>query len=453
MKRSIEKELKKWKDDNRRKPLLLRGARQVGKTFLIRKFAQEQFENCVEINFERQPELRSLFDTLVPHEVVKTIQLSKNIQLIPGKTLLFLDEIQDCPHAIMALRYFKEEMPDLHIIGAGSLLEFTLNDDNFRMPVGRIQFLYLYPLSFREFLDATGNEHLHEYLKTIDLTVKIQPLIHQQLLNLVKIYMVLGGMPAVVEDYRIRNDIHSCQEIQTDLLATYRSDFGKYSTKTQHKYLQLLFEKAPGLIAQWFKYSKVDPDVQSRDLKIALNQLCDAGLIHLVHATSAEDLPLVSSLNTKKFKLLFLDIGLVYRALRLDANLLLREDILLVNRGALAEQFVGQQLLTVMNSRESGRLFFWNREAKNSSAEIDYVINVDADIIPIEVKAGVTGRMKSLKMFMESKKSLLGIRISEEPFSQNGNILNVPFYLIDEIAILTRSIIDRSSQLDGRFQD
>lgn len=256
MRRNIEKDLKKWKDDRHRKPLLLRGARQVGKTYIVEKFARDNFSNYIEINFERKPELCQIFDTLEPKRIVTALELATNSQVVPGETLVFLDEIQECPKAIMALRYFKEEMPELHLIGAGSLLEFVLNDENFRMPVGRIQFLYLYPLSFFEFLTASGNEKLRKYLNEIDLSFPIEEAIHQRLLDLIREYMILGGMPAIIHEYLLQQNVQSCQEIQTDLLATYRADFGKYARTSQHKYLQLLFERAPGLVAQWFKYSK-----------------------------------------------------------------------------------------------------------------------------------------------------------------------------------------------------
>lgn len=185
---------------------------------------------------------------------------------------------------------------------------------------------------------------------------------------------------------------------------------------------------------------KIDPDIQSRELKVALGQLCDAGLLYLVHATSANGLPLISTINRKKFKLLFLDVGLVHRAMHLDIQLLMQEDLLLINRGAIAEQFVGQQLLANMNRREPAKLFFWTREAKSSAAEVDFVMNVDSQIVPIEVKAGATGRLRSLKIFLERKKCPLGIRVSQSKLSWNKDVLSIPFYLIEEIPRLVRQV-------------
>lgn len=433
MERDIEKELLNWKDSPLRSPLLLRGARQVGKSWIVEKFGGDHFENIVTINFEQRPEAKACFDTLLPLSIVASLELLASSRIVPQKTLLFLDEIQNCPQAIMALRYFKEQLPALHVIGAGSLLEFTLNDEEFSMPVGRIQSLYLCPLSFNEFLSAVGRQNLRDYLKTVSLQSPPPKVIHDELLKLVREYVALGGMPAVVSGYLQTKSPYQAQDIQSDILFTYRNDFGKYAKKTKHKYLNLLFEKAPGLIGMWFKYSKIDPESNARDLKLALQQLCQAGLLYQVHHTSASGLPLIATQNERKFKLLFLDVGLVKRACLLDTPLLFKEDLLLVNQGVLSEQFVGQELLAYSDKKDLGHLFFWVREAKSSGAEVDFLITNQDQIIPIEVKSGATGRLKSLKIFMEEKKSPLGIRISSLPLSFEQNVLSVPFYMIAEI--------------------
>lgn len=438
MKRDIEKDLLAWKVQKNRLPLLIRGARQVGKTFTVLKFGKEHFTSLVSINFEQQPEFIDCFSTLDPKQIVAAIELLSKQKIIPGKTLLFLDEIQECPRAIISLRYFKEQLPELHVIGAGSLLEFILNDENFRMPVGRVEFLFMKPLSFGEFLDATGNAILREELKSTTLQKPIQNVIHNMLLNLVRQYINLGGMPAVVYEYSLTGDLQRCQEIQSALLATYRDDFGKYAKKIDYKNLRLLFEKAPGMIAQWFKYSKIDPDIRSRDLKSALEKLYDAGLIYLVYASSASGLPLIATMNSKKFKLLFLDIGLAKRSFHIDLELFFNEDLMLINKGALAEQFVGQELLAISNKREPPQLFFWVREQRGSSAEVDFLFPVDSQIIPIEVKAGSVGTLRSLKIYMDEKKAKLGIRISQQPLNRESNILTVPLYLVEEVPRLVK---------------
>lgn len=440
MHRDIEHELINWKKQKNPIPLLLRGARQVGKSYIIEKVGQEYFDQLVTINFELQPEMIRCFDSLQPDEIIKAIFLLTRQKIEPGKTLLFLDEIQDCPNAIRALRYFKEKLPNQHVIGAGSLLEFTLNDADFRMPVGRVQSLYLKPFSFKEYLTSSGNNQLREWIEGIDLHSKITESVHEHLLSLVREYMVLGGMPAVLQSYFTTRDIGDCMNIQTALLNTYRQDFGKYAKKSDYRYLQRLFEKIPGLIGENFKYSKVDPDMKSRDIKDALYMLQNAGLTYPVYSTSASRVPLASLVNEKKFKVLFLDVGLVTRTGKLESELLLNKNIILANRGMLAEQFVGQELLAYASCHEEANLYFWSREQRSSMAEVDYVTTVDAEIIPVVVKAGTTGHLKSLKLFMQEKNSSLGLRISQQPLSYVDNILSLPLYMTGEIQRLIKSV-------------
>jgi uncharacterized protein len=438
MHREIETELIQWKNSLDRLPLLLRGARQVGKTFIVEKFGKEHFTSFLFINLEQKQEFHASFESLDPQKIIAELELLSGQKIIPGETLLFLDEIQECPRAIMAFRYFKEQMPMLHLIGAGSLLEFALNDESFKMPVGRVAFLYLQPLSFVEFLEASGSGLLREQLKKISLKNSPSAAVHNHLLNFVREYTILGGMPAVVKKYLLTKSFLESQYTQTNLLNSYSRDFGKYAKKAIHLNLQLLFEKAPGLVGQWFKYKNVNPDTPPKDIKTALHQLYQAGILHPIHATSAAGIPLVINKNEKKFKLLFLDVGLVKRACRLDSELLLKQDIFLLNEGALAEQLVGQELLAYQDKHEFPELYFWGREQKNSNAEVDYLTIVDGQIIPVEVKSGARGKLKSLKMFMEERNTKIGIKISQAPLSLDQNILSIPFYLISELSRLVR---------------
>lgn len=438
MLRAIEKDLLNWKHRQTRLPLLLRGARQVGKTYIVEKLGNTHFDQLLSINFELQPELKTCFDTIEPQDILNNLSLITRKKLRPGKDLLFLDEIQDCPNAIRAMRYFKEKLPELHIIGAGSLLEFTLNDANFRMPVGRIESLYLKPLSFKEYLEALGYQDLSAYLENLTLKDTIPDVIHQQLIKLTREYMVLGGMPAVVKAYIETQDLYQCQMLQTSLLNTYRNDFGKYANKIEHKYLQHIFEKIPGFVAEQIKYSKIDADMRSREIKTALKMLEDASLIYPIYATTASGIPLISLINEKKFKLLFLDVGLMMRSSQLETELLFKEDLLLVHRGKLAEQFVGQELLASFSATEKAQIFFWAREKSSSIAEVDFITNVYSQIVPIEVKAGTTGTLKSLQLFMNEKQTPLGVRISQLPFSSDGKILSLPFYMVNELSRLVK---------------
>jgi predicted AAA+ superfamily ATPase len=446
MERDIEKDLLDWKKKTDHMPILLRGARQVGKSYVVEKFGREKFDNLLTINFELQPELASCFETLNPLEILPKLSLLTRSKIEIGKTLLFLDEIQDCPNAIRALRYFKERLPELHVISAGSLLEFTLNDADFRMPVGRVQSLYLKPLSFKEYLTAVGYRDLREFIEQVDFKQSIADPIHHLLLKQVRNYMSLGGMPSVLKSYlssgltELDNkpqhfDFSQCRLQQAILLNNYRQDFGKYAKHTQITHLQRVFEKAPGMVGDHFKYSKVDPDVRSYHIKSALELLQYAGLVYYIYSTSASGIPLMTLMNEKKFKVLFLDVGLMVYASRVEAELLL-DDIILLNRGAIAEQFVGQELLAYAPNYEEARLYFWCREKKSSMAEVDFVITIGSKIIPIEVKTGSTGQLKSLHLLMHEKNMQLGIRISQHPLHFDGRILSIPIYMVSEISRL-----------------
>lgn len=440
MKRDIEESLHVWVEKRNRKPLILRGARQVGKTYLVEHVLKNAFSRFVKIDFEQTREAIHCFDTLIPEKIIGRLEVQSGKPIIPGETLLFLDEIQVCPAAIMALRYFKEQMPNLHVIAAGSLLEFALNDANFSMPVGRVEYLFLKPLSFSEFLVATGNELLRDRLATCSLTSPPDDVLHRKALECVREYMILGGMPAVIEEYRTSKSWLNSQHEQSIILNTYRDDFGKYAKDSQLKYLQTLFDKAPGFIGENFQYTKVDSHTDPRQIRMALEKLSYAGLIAQVYAVSASGLPLLHTKNEKKFKLYFLDIGLVNRAMRLDLELLLQEDLMLLNRGSLAEQFVAQELLAYSDRHEPRQLFYWTREKLGSSAEVDFVIQDETMIIPLEVKAGTTGRLRSLHLFIEEKKSPIAIRISQYPLHFQEGILSVPLYLVKEIPRLLNEI-------------
>lgn len=351
--------------------------------------------------------------------------------------MLFFDEIQNCPEAITALRYFKEQMPQLHIIGAGSLLEFALNDVKLHMPVGRIQFLYMKPLSFYEYLAAKGRQTLLSHINNATLENPPSDIAHQELLKLVKEYLAIGGMPAVVDYYLKYQDLHACQNLQTNLLATYRNDFGKYAKLTKHKYLQQVFIKAPNLIGKQVKYANIDTDSKAIDIKEAITLLSQAGILYKVNASSCSGLPLNALINEKKFKLLFIDSGLMSRASRINLSDLLSQDLSLLNQGATCEQFVGQELIAYQNPEKEPELYFWERDKKGSQAEVDYVININSHIIPIEVKSGKIGKLKSLKQFMSEKNTPLGVQISAQSLCIKDNILTIPLYMIGELGRLS----------------
>lgn len=439
MKRFITQKLLIWKESPSRMPLLIRGARQTGKTYVIEDFGQRYFENQVTINFELYPEYKSCFGSLQPENILLQLRALSRQPLVPGKTLLFLDEIQECPEAIQALRYFKEQLPDLHVVGAGSLLEFALKEAEFSMPVGRVEFLYLYPMNFIEFLYALGEDALISLLEQADFEIGLPVAIHERCLALLRLYTIVGGMPAVVQSYIQERDMERVQSLQINLLATYRHDFGKYATHVQQPYCQAIFNKMPEVVSKHFKYVDIDPGLDSRHLKSALRLLIMAGLVIPVKQCGATGLPLNANINEKKFKLLFLDIGLVKAAGKLDTAVLLQGEFLEIRDGALAEQFIGQQLLSIQPVYDQAMLFYWQRDKKGSQAEIDYLIAHKEQIIPLEVKAGSTGRLRSLQNFIQEKKVPYGIQLSAKPLQKQDKILTIPAYMVNEIPRLLNS--------------
>jgi predicted AAA+ superfamily ATPase len=394
----------------------------------------------VTINFELDPEYINCFLDLDPKVIINAIVALKKTKITPGKTLLFLDEIQDCPNAIVALRYFHEKMPELHIVSAGSLLEFTLREENFSMPVGRVESIYLKPMSFDEFLVAYGYTDLIENLHNLKIGDTLNSAIEHKAQKLLHEYFITGGMPNVVRQYIANQDLHEVKILQASILDTYRRDFGKYAKGARVNYLRRLFERAPGIVAEQFKYSHVDPHMQSRDLKPALADLVDAGIINQVFSTSASGIPLNSMMNDKKFKLIFLDVGLVKFTNNLDADILLNSDLMLINRGSLAEQFVGQELITLPPNYYPKELYYWEREKPGSTAEVDYIINVGEQIIPVEVKAGKTGSLRSLQEFLNEKNQPYGIRISMKSLSFKGRVLSIPLYMISQLDRIIKSL-------------
>jgi predicted AAA+ superfamily ATPase len=429
-KRRLEKDLLAWKQRAGHLPLLLRGARQVGKTSLVRTFAQRHYRQMVEINLEERPELAGCFDTLNPQEILQKISAYTQQPIIPGETLLFIDEIQQVPQAIQAMRYFKEKVPVLDVIGAGSLLELTLNQVSFQLPVGRVEFLYLKPLSFEEFLWALGAEPLWQAITESSLIKPLAPVLHQRAMDYVRDYFIVGGMPAAVVKYQEAKDYKEVQRIQQHLWLTYRGDFAKYGERISLAALHSIFDKMPLLVGQQTKYSKIHPEMRAAVLKEAVQLLTQAGVIYSIYATTAGGIPLNALLNEKKYKLLFLDVGLIVARTQLSAQVLMQPDIHLVNEGVLCEQFVGQELLAYQPPHVPAELFCWSREQKNSQAEVDFVMASDHQIVPIEVKAGASGWLKSLKLLMQEKQLPLGIRVSDQPLLKSGDLLSVPFYML-----------------------
>ncbi|MBI5488088.1 MAG: ATP-binding protein [Deltaproteobacteria bacterium] len=455
MHRIAEEHLVAWKSKAGRKPIVLRGARQVGKSYLVREFARENFKRFVEINFERDPDIATLFTSNSPSKIVQLLELRLDTAIRPGETLLFLDEIQAAPSTIAALRYFLEQMPELHVAAAGSLLEMVLSDLPRAMPVGRIEYLHLGPMQFEEFLRAAGHERLVGFLGGLAPGEEVPEAIHAKLLDLFRTFVVVGGMPEAVAAYLVRNNFREAEEVKHSILSTYKEDFGKYAGRVPHTRLHSLFGRIPALIGRGFKYAHVDRAEPARALARALDLLCMARVASRVRHSSANGVPLGAEANDRIFKLLFLDAGLVTTATGLTIlDFEQAADILLVNSGATCEQAVGQHLLHSAPPYHEPELFFWVREKANAAAEVDYLVAEGAHVVPVEVKAGKTGTLKSLHLFLREKRRSLGVRLNSGPPSllraetalADGKkvpfrLLSLPLYMVGQVRRLIRETL------------
>lgn len=422
--RLIDTHLTEWAQRGKHKPLLLRGARQIGKSTAVRHLA-EQFDSYIEINFEKQPVYKSLFEKdLDVKRIVPLISAMSKTAITAGKTLLFLDEIQDCPEAIMALRYFWEDMPELHVIAAGSLLEFAL-DELPTFGVGRIHSMYMYPMTFDEFLIANGEQRLLDLRNQATTDNPLDSIIHTQLIDYVRTYMLVGGMPECVAKWVETHDYLQCQEIQDDLLTGYEDDFPKYRKKVDPVLLRQTMRTVAVMATKKFVYAQVPGEYKSSEVKKALDMLTKAGIIIPVTHSKANGLPLEEESDKTIRKMLLLDTGLMLRLLNMTlgditeitTHILTSTAADLVNKGAIAEMLGGLEYLHYLSPHIRYEQYYWVREAKNSLAEIDYLITLHSKIVPMEIKAGLQGGMKSLWEFMREKKLSLGVRCSLENFS------------------------------------
>ncbi|OIO71101.1 MAG: AAA family ATPase [Zetaproteobacteria bacterium CG12_big_fil_rev_8_21_14_0_65_55_1124] len=406
------KAMTQWFEQKQHKPLVMRGARQVGKSTLVRLFAEQQQLELVELNFERNPELADIFVSNDPKQILATLRLMQNKAIKPGQAMLFLDEIQAAPQILASLRYFYEDMPDMHVVAAGSLLDFELASPSFSMPVGRISYLHLHPMSFSEFLRAVGEQALAEFIEAWQMGDDMPVPVHQKLMGLLRQCMAVGGMPEAVKSFAEFHDYRQAEQIKQDLLATFADDFAKYARHQDHELIRQTFRKAPTLVGRKVKYSEINKDMPTLRVAQTLNQLEMARVVNKVLRTAANGLPLSAEENVKFFKLLFLDVGLVSTMMNVSWQAL-QEDLLLINQGALAEQWVGQELLSSLDGHIPPHLHYWGREARSSSAEVDFVIANDKPV-PIEVKAGKSGTLKSLHLFLKEKPADLAVRLNAD---------------------------------------
>lgn len=429
---AIEK-LYNWKTSKYRKPLILEGARQVGKTWLLKEFGKQAYKDTIYINFDSNPRMNELFSyDLNPERLIMGIELYANKKIDSENTLLIFDEIQEVPKALSSLKYFCEEAPQYHIVCAGSLLGVALHKGT-SFPVGKVDFLHLYPLSFKEFLMATLGERYAKLIELQDYTM-ITPF-KQTYIDMLKHYFFIGGMPEVVQRYIDEKDFNSVRNVQKAILDSYQQDFSKHAPVEIVPKIRNIWTSIPSQLSKEnkkFIYGLVKEGARAKDYEIAIMWLKDCGLIHKVPRVKAGKIPLSSYEDLKAFKLFFVDIGLLGCLAGLNQNILLNGNDLFVEfKGALTEQYVCQQLQTI----DDLNIYYYTNDRGNS--EVDFVINLNDKVIPIEVKANINLKAKSLKMYQEKYSPEISVRTSMADFKHENNIIDLPLYSIEEIKSAT----------------
>lgn len=442
--------LSKWLRKTKRKPLVVRGARQVGKSTLVELFARRHQLTLRSVNLERHPDLAGIFSAKDPEQIIQQIEFLPKIGGIGTDTLLFLDEIQAVPEAIPALRYFYEDMPELPVISAGSLLEFALSDHAFSMPVGRIQYLHMGPMTFSEFLSAMDEERLKNFITDYEPGQDIGEIVHQRLLQLLRSYYYIGGMPEAVAVFADSHSYKDASEVHSSIIDTYCDDFSKYAGSRNLNRMLHVFNFAARNVGVKIKYSNISHLDQSATIKKDIELLAMARVIGKVMHSHCSGLPLQADINEKVYKLLFLDVGLMNAVCGMDWRSISQlDERKLINQGAIAEQFVGQHLQAMLSDKPNRELNYWLREGRTANAELDFVIGLGGNIIPIEVKSGATGTLKSLHQFMGMKQAPLAVRfdtnlpavhevdtvvtVNKQRKQVKYQLISLPLYLVERL--------------------
>ncbi len=427
MNRLYFEKLKEWKESKKRKPLIIQGARQVGKTWLMKAFGRREFETVVYLNFESSSRLKELFVADFNIErIIASIEIEANQKIIASKTLLLFDEVQEAEKGLTALKYFYEQAPEYYIIAAGSLLGISMQKKN-SFPVGKVDFIKLYPLSFREFLLNLGEEKLYAQLAANNL--EVLTLFHLKLVEYLRLYYFIGGMPEAVAHYIEHKNIEEVRGIQQKILIGYENDFAKHAPHEIIPRIKLIWSSILSQLAmenRKFIYGQIKKGARAKDFEMAINWLVDAGLILKVNRIAKPTLPLNAYMDIDAFKLFFVDIGLLNAMGNLDSKILLeKNNILTEYKGALTEQFVCQQL-TIAH-----QLFYWTAEV--ATAEVDFVLQHKNQVVPIEVKAEENLKAKSLKLFVGKFKIKTAIRTSVNKYRKEEWLTNIPLYAIEGI--------------------
>ena len=427
MKRELYNDLISWKNSSNRKPLLLQGARQTGKTYLVTQFAKNEYQDFVYLNFEQDPDLKTLFaGTLKAEKIIENISLYINKKIEPEYTLLFFDEVQIVPEVITSLKYFYEQSPNFHIIAAGSLLGVSVSSHK-SFPVGKVNFLTLYPMNFYEYLLAFGKELLAEKLKNKTDAEALPELIHKELIELLKKFLFLGGMPEVLKTYLDTGDIELIRKIQNEILEAYQRDFSKYTTKREAVRISEVWRSIPYQLSREnkkFKFKDVKKGGRASTYEQTMEWLSKAGLINISYNLSVPKLPLQGYADLSKFKIYLLDTGLLGALLKLNSSIILKPNELFTEyNGAFIENFVASELI----SNKYKNLFYWTSK---SDAEVDFIIEQNNKIYPLEVKSGMSRNIKSLRSYYEKYKPELLIRTSPRNFIRDEEFINIPLYAI-----------------------
>ncbi len=427
MNRSIYTRLLKWKSSVNRKPLLIQGARQVGKTFIVKEFGENEYQDFVHLNFERDPDLKLLFQGKInPLRIIEEIGFYANRKIQPKETLIFFDEIQECEEAITSLKYFHEEAAEYQIIAAGSLLGVAVGKSR-SFPVGKVNFMTMYPMSFGEFLWAYNENLLFDrILKNTDFE-SFPKVIHEKLIDYLKIYLFVGGMPEVLDNYIRNKDINSARKIQNEIIKAFQNDFSKYSTSSEAVKIREVWQSIPFQLAKEnkkFKYNDVRKKARASHFESSIEWLNQAGLIYITYNISAPKLPISGYADRSKFKIYLLDTGLLGALLDVSPQIIIQPNQLFKEfNGAFIENFVASELSDFLN-RE---LYYWSSKG---AAEVDFIISKNKNILPVEVKSGTSRNLKSLQVYAEKYAPDLLIRASPRNYHSKENFRNLPLYAI-----------------------
>lgn len=429
MYRMAMEQLQKWKTRKRRKPLIIRGARQVGKTWLMKEFGASEYESAVYINFDNNERMKALFEgSLEVERLVTGLELYAGHKIDPDNTLLIFDEVQEVPRALTSLKYFNEDAPQYQIVCAGSLLGVALHQGT-SFPVGKVEFLDLYPLSFFEFMMAMDKEQYVELVRKGDFDMATA--FKQDYIELLKHYYFVGGMPEAVQAFADNRDFNEVREIQRRILEAYEQDFSKHAPNEAVPRIRMLWNSIPAQLAKEnkkFIYGLIKEGARAKEYELAMLWLTDCGLVHKVHRVTTPSLPLKAYEDLKAFKLFLVDVGL------LSCMVGLRQDVLLDGnelfkefKGALTEQYVLQQLKTIKGLN----IYYWT--ADRGTAEVDFVIDNGSDVIPVEVKAEVNLQAKSLKVYRDKFQPKLSIRTSMADYKREDRLLNLPLWTLEKL--------------------